>query len=208
MDEIEVIGVSFAEEPIDDGAGVGIIPLDDADIHPDPAFRGPSSDPLDLPVIELGPAPVAITPAQVPTLNQIGAMARKNGLCDPQFTAVGYGAEERTHEPGSGKPQFGDGGTCYGDSGGPNFLGAGATETNVAAAVTVTGDSVCRATNVVYRLDSASAQAFLDAFGLGGPAAATAAKVGKASATADRGPRERDGGKRHRHGGKHHRGRR
>ena len=31
-------------------------------------------------------------------------------------------------------PAHGDGGTCYGDSGGPNFLGAGATETNIVAA--------------------------------------------------------------------------
>jgi len=51
-------------------------------------------------------------------------------------------------------PAHGDGGTCYGDSGGPNFLGAGAAETNVVAATTVTGDTRCRATNVDYRMDT------------------------------------------------------
>jgi Integrase core domain len=61
-------------------------------------------------------------------------------------------------------PKLGDGGTCYGDSGGPNFLGAGATETNIVAATTITGDFVCRATNVVYRLDTASARSFLGQF--------------------------------------------
>jgi hypothetical protein len=54
-------------------------------------------------------------------------------------------------------PAKGDGGTCYGDSGGPNFLGT----TDILAATTITGDSVCRATNVTYRLDTAPARAFL-----------------------------------------------
>lgn len=53
-----------------------------------------------------------------------------------------------------------DGGTCYGDSGGPNFLGT----TDIVAAITVTGDAVCRATNVVYRLDTPAAQDFLRQF--------------------------------------------
>jgi len=52
-------------------------------------------------------------------------------------------------------------GTCYGDSGGPNFLGAGSSETNIVAATTINGDTSCRSTNVDYRLDTASAPAFL-----------------------------------------------
>ena len=55
-------------------------------------------------------------------------------------------------------PSTGNGGTCYGDSGGPNFLG----NTDVVAGVTITGDAVCRSTNVVYRTDTESARAFLD----------------------------------------------
>ena len=39
-------------------------------------------------------------------------------------------------------PSTGNGGTCYGDSGGPNFLGT----TNIIAAITITGDAVCRST--------------------------------------------------------------
>jgi len=57
-------------------------------------------------------------------------------------------------------PATGDGGTCFGDSGGPNFLGS----TNTIAATTITGDAVCRATNVDYRLDTASARSFLQQF--------------------------------------------
>lgn len=61
----------------------------------------------------------------------------------------------------SQNPALGDGGTCNGDSGGPNFLGAGETETKVIAALTSTGDTYCKATNVAYRLDTPSAREFL-----------------------------------------------
>ncbi|MCW3063852.1 MAG: putative Peptidase and chymotrypsin precursor [Solirubrobacterales bacterium] len=57
-------------------------------------------------------------------------------------------------------PAKGDGGTCYGDSGGPNFLGT----TDIVAATTITGDYVCRATNVDYRLDTAPARPFLKTY--------------------------------------------
>ena len=112
-------------------------------------------------------------------MGSLGAGAR--------FTSVGYGAQSVTIDQGptfhyadvrnvatgglnalnpawlriSMNPARGDGGTCYGDSGGPNFLGAGAWETHIVAGTTITGDSMCRATNVDYRMDTASARAFL-----------------------------------------------
>jgi hypothetical protein len=55
----------------------------------------------------------------------------------------------------------GNGGTFYGDSGGPNFLGGGSGETNIVAGTTITGDTARRSTNVDYRLDTASARSFL-----------------------------------------------
>ena len=64
----------------------------------------------------------------------------------------------------SQNPARGNGGTCYGDSGGPNFLGAGSTETDIIAGITITGDSLCKSTNVVYRLDTESARTFLGQF--------------------------------------------
>jgi hypothetical protein len=57
-------------------------------------------------------------------------------------------------------PAIGNGGTCYGDSGGPNFLGA----SDVIAAITITGDAICRSTNVDYRLDTPSARDFLSQY--------------------------------------------
>jgi hypothetical protein len=59
-------------------------------------------------------------------------------------------------------PSTGSGGTCYGDSGGPHFLGG--VTSNLLVSITVTGDAMCRATDKTYRLDTASARAFLDDF--------------------------------------------
>jgi secreted trypsin-like serine protease len=59
-------------------------------------------------------------------------------------------------------PSTGDGGTCYGDSGGPHFL-----ESNgqlILVSITVTGDIPCRATDKTYRIDTPDAQAFLAPF--------------------------------------------
>jgi hypothetical protein len=56
----------------------------------------------------------------------------------------------------------GAGGTCFGDSGGPNFLGT----SNTIAATTISGDSACKSTNVDLRMDTQSAQDFLAQFGV------------------------------------------
>ena len=147
--------------------------------HSDPLYGGPTSDYHDIAVIVLDQAVKGITPAKLPKAGSLSNLPK-----DQQFTSVGYGAYEVTNGPGghqylyddvrmvatgtlnsinpswlriSMNPSKGDGGTCYGDSGGPNFLG----NTNVIAAITITGDAVCRSTNVDYRLDTASARAFL-----------------------------------------------
>jgi hypothetical protein len=147
--------------------------------HADPQYSGAQNDPHDIAVVVLDRAVSAIAPASLPTAHAYDRLPSSQ-----QFTAVGYGAYEVTHSPGghqylyndvrgvatgtlnatntawlriSMNPSTGNGGTCYGDSGGPNFLGTGGT----VAAITITGDAVCRSTNVVYRLDSTSARAFL-----------------------------------------------
>jgi trypsin len=151
--------------------------------HADPAFSGAQGDSHDLAVVVLDKAIKGITPARLPTAGSLANLPSTQG-----FTSVGYGAQSVTIDKGptfhyadvryvatsdtlfatnnawlriSMNPTLGDGGTCYGDSGGPNFLGAGSTETNIVAATTITGDFMCRATNVVYRLDTASARSFL-----------------------------------------------
>jgi len=154
--------------------------------HADPAFNRAQSDPNDLAVIVLDKAVKGITPARLPKLGQLDSLR----VGDP-ITSVGYGAQSVTMGAGGATFHYadiryvavgsvnalnsawirasmnastGDGGTCYGDSGGPNFLGAGATETNIIAGTTITGDFVCRATNVDYRLDTTAARSFLGQF--------------------------------------------
>jgi secreted trypsin-like serine protease len=154
--------------------------------HADPAFDQAQSDPHDIAVVVLDKAVRGIAPARLPKAGSLAGLAG-----DQQFTSVGYGAQSVTNDPGghtfhfadvrfvstgtlnaltpawlriSQNPATGNGGTCFGDSGGPNFLGAGASETNIVAGTTITGDAVCRSTNVDYRLDTPSARAFLAGF--------------------------------------------
>ena len=147
--------------------------------HADPEYPGNQSDSHDIAVVVLDEEVTDITPALLPEAGSLSDLPR-----DQRFTSVGYGAYQVTNGPGghrylyddrrmvatgtlnatnrtwlriSMNPSTGNGGTCYGNSGGPNFLG----DTNIIAAITITGDAVCRATNVDYRLDTPSARAFL-----------------------------------------------
>ena len=54
----------------------------------------------------------------------------------------------------------GSGGTCYGDSGGPHVQGG------YLVSLTVTGDTVCKATDKTYRLDRPWVHDFLVENGL------------------------------------------
>jgi secreted trypsin-like serine protease len=58
----------------------------------------------------------------------------------------------------------GNGGTCYGDSGGPHFIHLDGVETNIVVSVTVTGDAPCKASDKTYRVDTESARSFLSNF--------------------------------------------
>ena len=145
----------------------------------DPLYNQAQSDTHDIAVVVFDKPIRGITPALLP-----GADSLSNLSSSQTFTAVGYGAYEVTNQPGghrylyddvrmtstgtlnatnptwlriSMNPATGNGGTCYGDSGGPNFLGT----TQIIAAITITGDMVCRSTNVTYRLDTESARTFL-----------------------------------------------
>jgi len=154
--------------------------------HANPLYTWKQNDPHDIAVVILDKPVTGITPAGLPTAGQLESSDQSS-----EFTAVGYGGDEVINQPGgpvipyyderqyatsffnslnqgylrlSQNPANGAGGTCYGDSGGPNFIGAGASETSVVGATTITGDALCKATNVTYRLDTAAARSFLGAF--------------------------------------------
>ena len=153
-----------------------------------PNYNQSQSDSGDIGVLILQSNVKGITPATLPTCGLLDQLVAQNGLKDAVFTAAGYGLQNRV--VGGGVPYFqdvnpiprmyafssfnslnggyirlsqnpatGNGGTCFGDSGGPNFLTVNGQQ--ILAAITITGDSVCRSTNVDYRLDTAAAQAFL-----------------------------------------------
>ncbi|WP_435582114.1 trypsin-like serine protease [Amycolatopsis thermoflava] len=160
--------------------------------HSDPAYPGNSADAHDIAVIQLPAQQVAarwsFTPAQLPTAGQLDQLGPR-GLNGTPFVVAGYGTQEAVNGPGGQThpgggvrmkapvtfdalnktwvrlamtaPQ-GNGGACYGDSGGPNFATIGGTRTLVST--TITGDAPCYATNVTYRLDTPSARTFLAPF--------------------------------------------
>jgi hypothetical protein len=150
--------------------------------HSHPLFRNQDeSNPYDVAVVVLDDPIGGITPASLPTANQLGLMSHAQQKA-ARFTAVGYGLfrDDKTKGPQalgddgqrrfvdqsflnlrsawltlSMNPSTGSGGTCFGDSGGPHFLGS------AVVSLTNTGDAVCRATDKTYRLDTPFARDFL-----------------------------------------------
>ena len=155
-------------------------------------FSGPggASDPGDVAVIVLDRAP-GITPASLPTAGMLDELKANHVLKNTRFTAVGYGTVRVTNTTGfqgildnldrnrveQGYLSLtkawltlpmtlttGNGGTCYGDSGGPHFIHLNGVETDIVASITVTGDAPCVATDKTYRMDTESARSFLSDF--------------------------------------------
>ena len=154
----------------------------------DPGFGHDQSDPVDVGVVMLPAGSTAgMTPLTLPPAGLLDTLSAKNGLKDQRFINVGYGVDA----PASGRPAFssdgqrrvstspfkslqkawlelamnasatGEGGDCYGDSGGPKFM---AGNTSMIVATVSWGDSPCRSLSKSYRLDTASARSFLGRF--------------------------------------------
>jgi secreted trypsin-like serine protease len=154
--------------------------------QPDPAYRGAQGDPHDVAVVVFAKPVRGIAPATLPRAGLLDDMKKAGTLQTATYTSVGYGSYAPQNGPGgytyfyddvrqqahgtyntltqtwlklSQNASAGNGGTCYGDSGGPNFLGG--SDSRLLVATTITGDTQCGNTNVDYRLDTASARAFL-----------------------------------------------
>jgi hypothetical protein len=157
-----------------------------------PRFNQSQSDSGDIAVLLVSAADtVGVVPAMLPGADLLEELSSQNGLKNASFTVAGYGVQNRIVGGGtpfftelnpaprmyafesfdalnkgylrlSQNPATGNGGACFGDSGGPNFLDS--TGGLVLVAITITGDAVCRSTNVVYRVDTTAARAFLAAY--------------------------------------------
>jgi len=153
-------------------------------VSPAGAVTNHQKDPHDMAVVVFASPISGIEPALLPEDGSLRDLDHYT-----KFTSVGYGGQFWTKGGGTGKvlhftdtryvavgslstetksllrisqnSSLGNGGTCTADSGGPNFLGAGSSSTNILAATTLTGDAACQSTNVDYRLDTASARWFL-----------------------------------------------
>ena len=154
-------------------------------------FRGKGgiSDPHDIAVVLLDQSP-GLTPANLPTAGMLEELKADGTLRRTRFTAVGYGAVRDTMRTGfeaiqanldrnysvqgfnsltkawlslpmNNTPGRDNGGTCYGDSGGPHFIHLNGAETDIVVSITVTGDAPCKATDRTYRTDTDSARDFL-----------------------------------------------
>jgi hypothetical protein len=161
-----------------------------AQVVTNPNYNPSQSDSGDIGVLILTKGVRGVTPAALPSCGLLDQLAAQNGLKTATFTNVGYGVQNRVVSGGvpffqdlnpvprmfsfssfnslnggylrlSQNASTGNGGTCFGDSGGPNFMMLNGRQLIVS--ITITGDTVCRSTNVDYRLDTPSAQSFLAA---------------------------------------------
>jgi hypothetical protein len=146
-----------------------------------------AADPNDVAIVRLDDSP-AVTPATLPPAGLLSSLNLKRQT----FTIVGYGRTriDKTKGPNNivnqwarnvgtetfrslqplwltlnGNPSTGNDQTCYGDSGGPHFLG----DSDMIVSLTATGDVPCRSNDVSYRLDTPSARRYLAAQGIALP---------------------------------------
>jgi secreted trypsin-like serine protease len=130
-----------------------------------------------------------IRPARLPAAGLLDRMEADGSLAKSIFTPVGYGSllptgshaqelhytDTRRRTSISFEKLTGtwlrlsvdrakqEGGTCFGDSGGPNFLGGPTSDLLVATSISG-DDDACKAANVDYRLDTPVAREFLGKF--------------------------------------------
>ncbi len=151
---------------------------------PDSRYKGEA---YDLAVVVFSEPVTGITPAKLPTLGLLDQLKADDSLKTARFTPVGYGSVDPTKKRHGWRYHYtdtrsqtsisfkrlgsrwldlapdssrGEGGTCYGDSGGPNYLGG--PDSNLLVATTISGvDDACRTTNVDYRLDIPEVREFL-----------------------------------------------
>ena len=133
------------------------------------------------------PVPGVTQFGTLPGVNSLDAMATQRGRQDVTFTAVGYGLQQinpvhvvsqrirmvahpKLNQINTGfvgdfslllSNNASTGGTCFGDSGGPNFLGS----SMVVGGVTSFGiNGNCAGTGGVFRMDRANVLNFINGF--------------------------------------------
>jgi len=170
--------ISFAPNVFADGA----VRLAVSGYHNHPDYNwGPTSNPHDLGVIILENAVEGVTFGVPASVGYLDGLAAAGDLKSATFINVGYGLNQdfvltgdrqistssfrNLHDAWlymSQNIHHGDGGTCFGDSGGPTFFVDPSSHVEYIVAVTSWGDSVCKSTNNNYRVDLESSRSFIE----------------------------------------------
>ncbi len=181
------LAVSFAND-----LQAGVAPIPAVSFSWDPHFQyneDRGSDDLAIVTLPAG-ATAGIVPMILPPLNLLDELKADRTLATAKFISVGYGYDATlTRAPGvyprdglrhiSSSPFMsliarglglhsdlkvdGDGGACYGDSGGPTML-AGPAFPGTVMGVAATADHACRATSWYVRLDTPESRSYLGQF--------------------------------------------
>jgi secreted trypsin-like serine protease len=166
-----------------------LLPVAEVETHPDYSWT-PASNRHDVGLLLLEENS-GLTPASLPEKGFLDARKKagdlRQGKEEADFIVVGYGGTLDWPPPSvsyENMRQFaeseyqaltrswlhmsqnhatGDGGTCYGDSGGPTFWIDPDTgdETDIVVAITSWGDVPCVATGIAYRVDTSDALDFI-----------------------------------------------
>jgi secreted trypsin-like serine protease len=177
--------VNFDQDALNPGT---LLAVEAAITHPD-YYWGPTSNPRDVGVLVLAEPVTGIEPANLPEegfLDDLKAAGLLNqGTEKAKFTLVGYGGSLDWPPPDiyyedtrrvayseyrallkawlrmSQNQATGDGGTCYGDSGGPAFWEDPDTGEETIVGVTSWGDAQCVASAFNYRVDIPETLSFI-----------------------------------------------
>jgi secreted trypsin-like serine protease len=179
--DIESVHVTFDQDALNEDEWLSVA---DFQSHPD-YYWGPSSNPHDVGVLILAEPAMGIAPAILPEEGFLDDLKKQGDLRKAKFTVVGYGGtldwpppvisyeDQRQYAESeyrallkswlrlSQNHATGDGGTCYGDSGGPAFW----TEpdgTEILVGITSWGDAQTVAAGFFYRVDTADTLDFIE----------------------------------------------
>jgi hypothetical protein len=179
------VRVNFDQDALNPSS---LLAVEEVITHPE-YYWGPQSNPHDVGILVLAEPGTDIEPAElqeVGFLDDLRVNKELNrGANKPQFTVVGYGGTLDWPPPDitfDNERQFavsefrallkawlrlsqnqatGDGGSCYGDSGGPAFW-IEEDGTKILVGITSWGDTPCVATGFNYRVDIPETLGFID----------------------------------------------
>jgi secreted trypsin-like serine protease len=184
--DIDDIHVTFDPDATDESEWLSV-----ADFQTHPDYGVSRSNPYDVGALILAESPTGVEPAILPEEGFLDQLKKEGSLRQgsdgADFIVVGYGGTMDWPPPVilfEDQRQFavsdyqallkswlrlsqnqatGDGGTCYGDSGGPAFWTEPGGE-EILVGITSWGDAVTVATGFYYRVDTADTLNFIEQF--------------------------------------------